>query len=165
MLRRFLSMPTDDAPEERDPSPASGAPPSGEPDLATLPIVGITRRRTAILLGVLLAGWVIILFARQVSDASAATGRAEAMIAANTAKRTELAGLERELEQIQQQQFIGQEARAYGLGGPREIAFTLEVGAPPLDANAPGSAGLRVGARTSVSPLESWLTALFGPSR
>jgi hypothetical protein len=165
MLRRFFSMPPDDAPGEMDPSLASGAPPSGEPDLATLPIVGITRRRTAILLGVLLAGWVIILFARQVGDASAATGRAEAMIVANTAKRTELAGLELELERIQEQRFIVQQARAFGLGGPKEIAFTLQAGAPPVDANAPGSAGLRVGAHTSVSPLESWLTALFGPSR
>jgi hypothetical protein len=165
MFRRFFSMPTDDARDQMDQSPASAPPPSGEPDLATLPIVGITRRRTAILLGVLLAGWVIILFARQVSDASAATGRAEAMIVANTTKRTELAGLERELERIQQQRFIVQQARGYGLGGPKEIAFTLEAGAPPLDANAPGSAGLRVGAHTSVSPLDSWLTALFGPSR
>ena len=33
-----------------------------------------------------------------------------------------------------------------------------------LAADAPGSAAQRVGARVSVSPLERWLTLLFGPS-
>jgi cell division protein FtsB len=115
------------------------------------------------LLGVLLATWIVIVFARQVSEASAATGRAEAMLAANAAKRDEIAGLERELDSIQQPRYVLQQARAYGLGGPREIPFRLGPDAPPLDANAPGSAASRVGATLSVSPLERWLTLLFGP--
>jgi hypothetical protein len=166
MLRRIFTMPTDDAPGETDPTPTSGigASPSGEPDLAALPIVGITRRRTAIFLGVLLAAWIVILFARQVSEASAATGRAEAMIAANSERRAEIAGLERELERIQQPRFIDQQARGYGLGASNEIPFTLAPGAPPLTADAPGSAAGRVGAGTSVSPLDRWVTLLFGPS-
>ena len=165
MLRRFFQTPTDDAPDEIDPTTSSVAGPasSGEPDLAALPIVGITRRRAAILLGALLAAWIIILFARQVSEASAATGRAETMVAENAAKRSEIAGLERELQRIQQQRFVVQQARGYGLGGPREIAFTLGASAPSLPPDAPGSAGSRVGAKTSATPLESWLTILFGP--
>lgn len=163
MLRRLFTIPTDDASEPLDPSRSSSAQAPGEPGLATLPIVGITRRRAAILLGALICAWVIILFARQVSDASAATGRAEAMIIANAAQRHELGGLERELERIQQQRFVEQQARAYGLGRPKEIAFALQAGAPALDANAPGSAGLRIGAPAAVSPLERWLTLLFGP--
>jgi hypothetical protein len=165
MLRRFFPTPTDDAPDETDPTIPSVAGPgsSGEPDLAALPIVGITRRRAAILLGTLLAGWIIILFARQVSEASAATGRAEAMVADNAARRLEIAGLERELQRIQQQRFVVQQARGYGLGGPKEIAFTLGASAPSLPPDAPGSASLRVGARSTHTPLESWLTLLFGP--
>jgi hypothetical protein len=165
MLRRFFPSPIDDAPDETDPTTSSVAGPGspGEPDLATLPIVGITRRRAAILLGALLAGWIIILFARQVSEASAATGRAEAMVADNAARRSEIAGLERELQRIQQSRFVTQQARGYGLGGPKEIAFTLGASAPTLPPDAPGSAGTRVGARSSVTPLESWLTLLFGP--
>ena len=165
MLRRFLQTPTDDAPDETDATTSSAAGPgsSGEPDLAALPIVGITRRRAAILLGALLAGWIVILFARQVSEASAATGRAETMVADNAARRSEIAGLERELQRIQQQRFVVQQARGYGLGGPREIAFTLGASAPSLPPDAPGSAGLRVGAQTSTTPLDSWLTLLFGP--
>ena len=165
MLRRFFLPPADAAPDDAGPDPSFGevASPSGEPDLAAFPIVVITRRRAAIVLGALLAAWIIILFARQVSEASAATGRAEAMVADNAARRVEIAGLEGELARIQEQRFVLQQARGYGLGGPKEIAFTLAAGAPALAADAPGSAAQRVGARISISPLERWLTLLFGP--
>jgi hypothetical protein len=165
MVRRPSPTPTEDAPDETEPTPSHGerARMPGEPDLATLPIVGLTRRRVATLLGVALAAWVIILFARQVTDAAAATGRAEAMVAANAARRAEVDGLERELQVIQQPAFVNQQARGYGLGGTHEIPFTLAAGASPLPSDAPGSASLRVGAPTSVSPLERWLTILFGP--
>ncbi len=155
MLRRTSPPPTDDAPDVR----------TGEPDLAALPIIGMTRRRLATIVGVVLAAWVVIVFARQVSEASAATGRAEVMVSANAAERATIAGLERELERIQQPGYVLQQARGYGLGESKEIAFTLAPGAPPLGPNAPGSAALRVGAPSSVSPLERWLTLLFGPGR
>lgn len=167
MLRRTAPTPTDDAPDDLSPTAPSSdgrRPATGGPDLATLPIVGITRRRMATILGAVLACWIVIVFARQVGDASAATGRAEAMIAANEAHRAEIAGLERELAAIQQMPFVLQRARGHGLGGPREVAFSLAPGAPPLAADAPGSALSRVGAHSSVSPLERWLTLLFGPS-
>jgi hypothetical protein len=166
MLRRTPQAPADDAPDAtRSTAPADGLVlATGEPDLATLPIVGITRRRLAAILGLVLAVWIVLVFARQVSEASAATGRADAMIAANAARREEVAGLERELAQIQQPRFVLQQARGYGLGGTKEIPFTLAPGAPPLDANAPGSATKRVGAGSSMSPVERWLTVLFGPS-
>jgi cell division protein FtsB len=160
MLRRFFP-PSEAAPEETGSTPSRRG--SGEPDLIALPIVGLTRRRMAILIGVLVAGWIIIVFARQVTDASAATSRAEAMVATNAAKREQIDALERELGSIQQRQFILQQARGYGLGGSKEIFFSLAAGAPPLPSDAPGSAGSRVGAPSSVSPLDRWLTLLFGP--
>jgi cell division protein FtsB len=165
MARRHFPTPTDDAFDETDPTPSAGAPAvaSGEPDLATLAIAGITRRRMAVFVGVLLAAWIVIVFARQVSDASAATSKAEAMIATNDAKQHEIDALEGELQRIQERPFVLQQARGYGLGGPHEISFTLAPGAPALPANAPGSAASRLGAPTSVSPLERWLTLLFGP--
>jgi len=134
----------------------------GGPDLSALPIAGITQRRVAIVLGALIAAWIVLLFARQVGDASAASSRAEAMVAENVVRHAEIAGLERELDRIQQRRFILQQARAHGLGGHKEIAFTLDPDAPPLPDNAPGSAALRVGAPPAVSPLESWLSLLFG---
>ena len=165
MVRRTPPTPTDD-PAEMDPTPSAGAPavrPS-EPDLATLPIIGITRRRAATLLGALLAGWIVIVFARQVSDASAATGRAEGMIASNAQRTAEVAGLERELERIGDPRYVLQQARGYGLGGSHEISFSLAPGAPSLPPDAPGSAAVRLGAPISVPPLERWLSLLFGPT-
>ena len=166
MLRRTPQAPADDAPDETRPAASTDglAVAAGEPDLAALPVVGITRRRLAAIIGVALAVWIVLVFARQVSEASAASGRADAMIAANAVRREEVAALERELAQIQQPRFVLQQARGYGLGGRKEIPFTLDPGAPPLDANAPGSATQRVGAGSSMTPLERWLTVLFGPS-
>ena len=43
--------------------------------------------------------------------------------------------------------------------------FTLDPQAPALAADAPGSASVRLGAESArVSPLDRWLTLLFGPS-
>ena len=140
--------------------------PPGGPDLSGLPVTGFTRRRVALLGAGLLAAWVVITFARQVGDASAATTRLEGLGAANAALAGQVAGLEREYELIQGDAWIRQQARAYGLGSGREIPFTLGPGAPALAPDAPGSAALRLGAQTaSRSPLESWLTLLFGPTR
>jgi len=134
----------------------------GGPDLGALPIAGITQRRLAVLLGALVAAWIVLLFARQVSDASAASGRAEAMVVQNATRHAEIAALERELDRIQQRRFILLQARAHGLGGHREVAFTLDPDASALPADAPGSAALRVGAPAAMSPLDVWLDILFG---
>lgn len=135
------------------------------PDLAALPIAGITRRRAATALSGILAAWIIIVFARQVGEASAATARADDIEAGNAARRAQVAALERELDLIARQRYIEQQARGFGLGTAREIAFTLAADAPPLPADAPGSAALRVGATVDdVTPLDRWLTVLFGPA-
>jgi hypothetical protein len=168
MIRRSAPPPPEDASDEMGenevPDGPGGFQPFGPggPDLSALPIAGITQRRVALLLGALVAAWIVLLFARQVSDASAASSRAEAMIAENSIRHAEVAGLERELDRIQQRRFVLQQARAHGLGGHNEIAFTLDADAPPLPDDAPGSAALRVGAPVAISPLESWLRLLFG---
>lgn len=163
MVRRIAPPPPEDAPDDEIEGslnePVAG---SGGPDLAALPIAGISQRRMATLLGALVAVWIIVLFARQVGDASAASARAEAIMADNATRHAQVAALDRELARIQQSRFVLLQARAYGLGGHNEIAFTLDPGAPPLPSDAPGSAGLRVGAPATLSPLERWLTLLFG---
>ena len=135
------------------------------PDLSSLPIAGITRRRLAGLIGAMLAVWIVVVFARQVGEAQAAASRAEQLATDNVTQSAEVARLARELDEIQRPRYIEQQARGYRLGGPKEIAFTLAPDAPPLADDAPGSASVRLGAdRTRVSPLERWLTLLFGPS-
>jgi cell division protein FtsB len=136
------------------------------PDLSALPVIGLTRRRAAFVGAALLAAWIVFAFARQVGDATEATGRMTDMQASNAQLANQVAALQREYEQIQQPSWVAQQARAYGLGSDKEVPFTLAAGAPPLPANAPGSAALRLGASTDTpSPLESWLTLLFGPDR
>ena len=164
-MSRRSSLEPDDAPDldpgARDRETAV----TTAPDLAALPIAGITRRRIGILACAMLAAWIVIAFARQVGEASAATARADEIASANAALRIEVGALERELDLIARQRYIEQQGRAYGLGGARETAFTLEKDAPALPADAPGSAALRIGARADdVAPLERWLTVLFGPS-
>jgi cell division protein FtsB len=132
--------------------------------LADLPVAGLTRRRIALLIGSLVAAWVIVLFARQVGEASEATARADRMRAANVAMQTEVGALEAELALIQRQAYIEQQAREYRLGGPREVPFVLADGAPALPANAPGTAAVRLGAIVDrPSAFESWMRLLFGP--
>lgn len=135
------------------------------PDLAALPIAGITRRRMAGIVGGLLAAWIIIVFARQVGEASAATARAEDIAAGNVARQAQVAAFERELDLIARQRYVEQQARGYGLGTSQEIPFSLAANAPGLPPDAPGSASVRLGADTDrASPLERWLTVLFGPT-
>ena len=164
-MSRRSSLDAADAPDldEGPPDRAAGA--TTAPDLATLPIAGITRRRVAILAAAMLAAWIVIAFARQVGEASAATARADDIASSNAALRLEVGALERELDLIARQRYIEQQARAYGLGSSGETPFSLALDAPPLPDDAPGSAALRVGARTDgVAPFDRWLTVLFGPS-
>jgi hypothetical protein len=171
MLRRPTAR-TPDHDELDGPDPASadavedGADRGGRvpADLSSLAVAGLTRRRTAMLIGAMVAVWVVIVFARQVGAASAATARAEQMATDNAALTTQVDAMARELSQIQQPGFVQQAARAYGLGGRKEIAFALAPDAPPLAVDAPGSASHRVGSEAArVSPLDRWLTLLFGP--
>jgi cell division protein FtsB len=131
--------------------------------LADLPVAGLTRRRIGILVGALVAAWVILLFARQVGEASEATARAEAMRVSTGQLEAQVDALESELALIQKQAYITQAAREFRLGKPDEIPFALADDAPPLPPDAPGSAGVRLGVTAAErSPLESWARLLFG---
>ncbi len=135
-------------------------------ELAALPIAGLTKRRVAFAIGVLIAAWVAFAFVRQVSEAAAISARADEMRAANAALAERVAAAERELAWIQGTTFVEQQARAYRLGSPEEIPFALAADPAPLGPDAPGSAANRVGAEEiRVTPLESWLSILFGPVR
>ena len=163
MSRSIDPEPPAPGPDEIDPAAAVSNRPTV--DLATLPIVGLTRRRMAMIAAAMLAAWIVIAFARQVAEASDAASRSQDIASGNAMLSLEVAAMERELESIGRQRFVEQEARAHGVGGVDEIAFTLAPDSLPLAADAPGSASVRLGAEVEdVSPLERWLTVLFGPS-
>jgi cell division protein FtsB len=131
--------------------------------LADLPVAGLTRRRIALAIAALVAAWVIVLFARQVGEASEASTRADEMRAQNETLAGDVAALEQELSLIQRQAYVEQQAREYRLGAPREQPFILAADAPPLPPDAPGTAATRLGADAdAATPLDSWLDLLFG---
>ena len=147
-------------PEVAAPTPAAAGAPA---NLSDLPVAGLTRRRVALLIAALIAAWMIVLFARQVGEASEATTRADGMRAANVTLDREVAAAQSELDLIQRLPYIEQQAREYRMGHPREIPFVLADDAPPLAEDAPGSAAVRLGAVVErASPLDSWLDLLFG---
>jgi len=134
------------------------------PDVASLPMLGIAPRRLLLIGLTIVLVWMVASFGRGVTEATAASARADELRAANAALAVEVEALEKELQTIGDQRFIQQAARAYRLGTPNEIPFALEAGAPDLPADAPGSASVRIGSDVKAgSPLDSWLDVLFGP--
>jgi cell division protein FtsB len=134
-------------------------------DLSDLPVAGLTRHRMLVIATCLAVAWLAFAFIRQVGDVTAASTRAEALGIANQQLRADIEALDGELRLIQRQDYIVQQARAYRLGEPREVPFTLEQPLASLPPDAPGSAGVRVGAdEDRHTPLEAWLQLLFGPT-
>ncbi len=156
------------------PGPAVGTTPepddvppdaSQRADLAGLSVAGITRRRVGWATAALVAAWIVVLFARQVGDAQAASNSAVQLAADNAALSDEVDSLQNELDLIVRPQYVGLEARAHRFGSPREIPFTLDPSVPAPADGAPGSASVRLGAvNDRQTPLDSWLSLLFGPS-
>lgn len=158
----------DDAPADGDDAPGAGteAGPSesGPVDLSGLSIAGVTRRRVGWVAAALVSMWIVIVFARQVGDATAAANQATQAAADNAALAAEVEALRDEVKLIVRPEYVSQQARGYALGAAREIPFTLDSSIPaPVD-GAPGSASARLGAADDrQTPLESWLSLLFGP--
>jgi cell division protein FtsB len=156
----------DHAPDasDRDDRADDGPIPRDRIDLSAISIAGISRRHVAWLAAGLISAWIVVIFARQVGEASAAANRATQLAADNVALAAEVQSLESEVALIVRPEYVAQQARGYRFGGPHEIPFTLSPAvAPPVD-GAPGSASVRLGARDDrQTPLESWLSLLFGP--
>lgn len=170
------SRPLDRKPAQPDPRVAATTRPGGDDpaddptaaagsvDLAGLTVAGITRRRVGWVAAAFVSVWIVVVFARQVGDATTAANRAAQMAVDNAALAAEVEALEGELDLIVQPAFIGLQARGHGLGAPREIPFTLDPSVPAPADGAPGSASVRLGADDDRrTPLESWLSLLFGP--
>lgn len=155
--RRALAIPRPSTPAQA----SQAAPPGIDP--SALPMPSLSRRRLVTAAGVIVASLLALSFLRQVSAATNASDRAADLRAANAILAEDVARLQRDLGQVQDPRYILLAGRAYGLGGPRELPFALAAGAPPLAADAPGSASVRLGAAPiDRTPLDSWLEILFG---
>jgi cell division protein FtsB len=157
--------PLDDTVE--GPSAASPTPPdegTARVDLTGLSVAGITRRRVGWVAAGLVSVWIVLVFARQVGEATTAAGRAAQLAEDNAALAAEVDTLQGEVDLIVRPEYVAIAARAHRLGADREIPFALDPSVPaPVD-GAPGSASVRLGAQADrQTPLESWLDLLFGP--
>src|SRR4051794_25340642 len=137
-------------PDKPEPSESSqdsaGGAEHGRPDFTGFSIVGLSRRRVGWVSAAFLAVWIVIVFTRQVGDAQAAANRATELAADNPALAAEVASLQRERDLIVRPEYVGQEARGYRFGSPKEVPFSLDPSvAAPVD-GAPGSASVRLGA-------------------
>jgi cell division protein FtsB len=132
-------------------------------DLAGLSVAGITRRRIAIALAVLVSAWIVLALSRQVGEARDAANQANDLNRANQALTAQIQTLTEERTLIQEQAYIEIEARARGLGGRQEHPFSLAADAPALPADAPGSASAALGAEpVKTAPIDAWFALLFG---
>jgi hypothetical protein len=157
--------PSDEPPDASDASHGGSVLRRSPPSLEGLAVAGLTRHRVAWLIGAMVVAWILVVFARQMGDASAKSAEADRARLANVGLAADVSSLERELELVQRQAYIEQQAHGLGLGQARDRAFALDPAAPRLGADAPGSAAVRLGAlAASQSPLDSWLSLLFGPA-
>ena len=155
--RRALAIPRPSTPAQ------VAAPPLQSIDPAALPMPSLSRRRLVTAAGVIVASLLALSFMKQVGAATEASNRAAELRAGNAVLEDQVARLQRDLSHVQDPRFILLAGRAYGLGGPRELPFALAAGAPPLAADAPGSASVRLGSPpVHRTPLDTWLEVLFG---
>jgi hypothetical protein len=118
-------------------------------------------RRTLGLVALLVVGtWVILSFGRTITSLNDATARQAVLLSETSALTAQLQAGHRELDLVQTDSFQALQARAYGIGAPGEIAFSLESDAPaPLPITPLGAAGQQAQPQT---PLDAWLRLLFG---
>jgi len=118
------------------------------------------RNHVALLAIVVIGAWVVVGFGRTVTSMNAATDRQAALTTETQQLTAQLAAGERELVLVQTDGFQALQARAYGLGAPGELAFSLADDAGPAPHIVPlGESGT---AAEAGSPLEAWLRLLFG---
>lgn len=148
--------------------PARGRPdPQPEAQLATLGRqLGYGRRfrpsrsHVGLIILVVIGFWMVLGFARTITQLNAATEHQLTLSAETAALTAQVEAGHRELDLVQTDGFQALQARAFGIGAPGEVAFSLESGAPSPPPVIPlGSASVAAQPQT---PLDAWLQLLFG---
>ena len=119
-----------------------------------------TRVYVAVVIAVIVAFWVVLAFGRTMAQLNEATIRAAAVRADNAELTLRLAQAQEEAALLQSDAYLRFAARGYGMGRPGERAFGLTPGAPPPASMTP--LGGPIDEQTPATPLENWLTLLFG---
>ena len=122
------------------------------------------RRMHLVLIGIaIVAVWLVFVFARAMGDVDKATARQHSIAAEAAALQARLDADHREQVLVQTDAFQRLEARAYGIGAPGEVVFSLPQDAPSAAPITPlGGAAASATSAAPVSPLDAWLKLIFG---
>jgi hypothetical protein len=118
-----------------------------------------------LLIGLAIVGvWLVLVFARALGDVDHATARQQVIASEASALEARLSADKRELALVQTDAFQRLQARAYGLGAAGEVAFSLPQDAPSAPPITPlgGAQAATSSAVEKTSPLDAWLSLLFG---
>jgi len=147
--------------------PRTSPDPAVEAQLATLKKqIGYGRKyrpgrsHVALIILIVVASWVVLSFGRTITQLNAATDRQAALTSETAALTARLEAVHREMDLIQTDAFQGLQARAYGIGAPGEIAFSLDVDAPAPPAITP--LGTDANSDAAQTPLDAWMRLIFG---
>ena len=111
-----------------------------------------------VVIGLVVALWVVLTFGRALATLNEANDRAASLRAEKAALEMRLAQGQAEMELAQTPAFQRMLARALGMAPAGEHAFALEPGAPP----APVVEPLGTDPAAPGAPLDAWLRLLFG---
>jgi cell division protein FtsB len=123
---------------------------------------GFPQRRgaAAVVLGLFVAGGLVIIFAGTLARATELEEQAAIVRAETAALEERLAAGVEEVASLKERALLAQEARAIGWGEQGEIPFSL-----PGDATSPEPIvplGSESSGAAPVEPLDAWLELLFG---
>lgn len=119
-----------------------------------------TRLQLGVVMGIVVALWFVLAFARTMSQLNEATTRTAGVRAENAALTQRLAAAQAEADLLQSDAYLRFAARSFGMGGAGERAFGLAPGAPSPAAMVP--LGQSTAAQQQATPLDNWLSLLFG---
>lgn len=122
--------------------------------------LGPTRSYLLVVVGVVLAIWLVVVFGRALTQLNEATDRAAAVRLETIALQERLDAGRREADLVQTDAFMAMQARSFGMGRPYERAFALAPGTSTAPAVVP--LGADAGPAPATTPLDSWLRLLFG---
>jgi cell division protein FtsB len=112
----------------------------------------------------IIAVWLVFVFAGSIGDIDRATARQQQVTNEANTIQARMDADKRELAIVQTDAFQRLQARAYGMGATGETVFSLPSDAPlpppitPLGA----SSAVASSATTPQTPLDAWLSLLFG---
>jgi hypothetical protein len=113
-----------------------------------------------LLVGLVVAVWLVVVFGRALTQLNEAGERAAAVRSETAALEMRLEAVRAEADIVQSDAFMAMQARQFGMGLPGERAFALSPGAPPPPVVA--LLGSEPGQAAGTSPFEAWLRLLFG---